>query len=301
MSVFKRILAFFVTWLNQQRDPKDHALSDFDKTRHELKPGDVILVEGRSTASRKLRTITISRWTHAALYIGRPLDLEDASMRSTLSNFFSAETDTPLIIETRLGKGVTVRPLLDLEHDHLRICRPKGLSNKDVQQAIRYAINHLGNFNDGTHLLDLTRFLFPWGLLPAAWRLPLFRRWPGRHTKNVSAAFVAETFGFIQFPIYPLVKITNEQGTRLLRRHPRLCMPFEIDMSPNFEIVKYAFLDFQQYENERLIPWKGNGLYSGVEQEPALTFQRNTPLRTIQPVDSPEAQSVVVNMAAKDG
>ena len=59
------------------------------------------------------------------------------------------------------------------------------------------------------------------------------------------------------------------------RRHPRLCLPYEIDMSPNFEIVKYPFLDFRQYDHDRMIPWKGSGLYSGVEQDPALTFQRS--------------------------
>lgn len=300
MSVFKRILAFFVSWLNRQRDPKEHALSDFDKTRHELRPGDVILVEGRSTVSRKLRTITVSRWTHSALYIGRPLDIEDPDLRSMLSNFFNAANDTPLIIESRLGAGITVRPLLELEHDHLRICRPKGLAPKDVQQAIRYAINHLGSYSEGTHLPDLMRFLFPWGLLPGSWRLPLFRRWAGRHTRNVSASFIADTFGFIQFPIYPLVKITTDQGIQLLRRHPSLCMPFEIDMSPNFEIVKYPFLDFRQYENERLVPWKGSGLYSGVEQDPALTFQRSAPPRPMT-ADEPVPQPVVVPLNKKDG
>jgi|SRR5690606_16871406 len=301
MSFLKRILTFFVTWLNRQREPREHALSDFDKTRYELKPGDVILVEGRSTVSRKLRTITVSRWTHTALYIGRPLDIQDTDLRTTLSNFFSAENDTQLIIETRIGQGVTVRPLMDLEHDHLRICRPKGLAAKDVQQVMRYAINHLGSYREGTHLLDLSRFLFPWSLFPATWRLPLFRRWPGQHTRNASAAFVAEAFGYIQFPIYPLVKISNENGTQLLRRHPRLCMPFEIDMSPNFEIVKYAFLDFQQYENDRLIPWKGNGLYSGMDQEPALAFQRNQTLKSVPASEPGEPAAIVVNLGNKDG
>lgn len=274
MSFFQRILTFFVTWLNRQRDPKEHALCDFDRIRHELKPGDVLLVEGRSKAERILQTVTQSHWTHSALYLGRPLDLEDSDLRNTLSSFFDGPPDTQLIIETRIGGGVLVRPLLELEHDHLRICRPKGLASKDVQQVARFAVNRLGSFHDGTHLLDLTRFFFPWGLLPAGWRLSLFRRWPGRHTKNLSAALIAESFGFIQFPIYPLVKITTDQGTQLLRRHPRLCLPFEIDLSPNFEIVKYPFIDFQPYENERMIPWKGSGVYSGMEQEPALSFQR---------------------------
>lgn len=302
MAVFKKVLAYFVAWLNRQRDPKEHALSDFDKARLELRPGDVILVEGRSRVSRKLRTISVSRWTHAALYIGRPLDIEDPDLRTILGNFIEVGNDVPLIIETRIGHGVSVRPLLELEHDHLRICRPKGLPPKDVQQAIRYAINHLGSYREGTQLLDLIRFLFPWGLLPAAWRLPLFRRWPGRHTRNASASFIAEAFGFIQFPIYPLVKVTTDKGIQLLRRHPGLCLPFEIDMSPNFEIVKYPFLDFLHYEEERLIPWKGSGLYSGVEQqEPALPFQRAPALRAVpeEPEEETSAQ-VVVNLGRKD-
>ena len=301
MSIFKRILAFFVFWLNRQRDPRDHALSDFDKIRHELIPGDVILVESRSAAGRKLRTITVSRWTHAVLYIGRPLDIQDADLRGILGNFINVGNDVPLMIETRIGSGVTVRPLVELENDHLRVCRPKGLAQKEVQQAIRYAINHLGNYNEGTQLLDLTRFLFPWGLLPSGWRLPLFRRWPGRHTKNLSCSFIAETFGYIHFPIYPLVKITEDQGVQLLRRHPRLCLPFEIDMSPNFEIVKYPFLDFHHYENDRLIPWKGSGLYSGVEQEPALTFQRNPALAPTNQESPAESQAVVVSITKKEG
>lgn len=292
MTVWKRLLAFFVNWLNRQRDPRDHSLCDFDKIRYELRPGDVILVEGRSKAERILKTVTQSRWTHAALYIGRPLDLQDTDLKNTLSNFFDAAPDTPLLIETRIGDGVVAHPLQELEHDHLRICRPKGLAPKDVQQVIRYAINRLGSYQDRHHFFDLTRFLFPWGLLPNGWRQPMFKRMPGRHTKNLSAAFIAEAFGFIQFPIYPLVKITTHQGTQLLRRHPRLCMPFEIDLSPNFEIVKYPFLDFMQHDDERLIPWKGSGMYSGMEQEPALTFQRNAPLKSVQPSEQGNVMSI---------
>lgn len=78
-------------------------------------------------------------------------------------------------------------------------------------------------------------------------------------------------------------------------------MPFEIDMSPNFEIVKYAFLDFQQYENDRLIPWKGNGLYSGMDQEPALTFQRNQTLKSVPTAEAHEPAAMVVNLNNKDG
>ena len=82
---------------------------------------------------------------------------------------------------------------------------------------------------------------------------------------------MAESFGFIQFPLYPLVKTSSDHGVQLLRRHPKLCLPFEFDLSPSFEIIKYPFIDFQVYENERLIPWKGSGDFSGMEQDTALT------------------------------
>ena len=143
MRLLQRILALFVAWLNRQRDPKDHALCDFERIRYEIKPGDVLLVEGRSVAERILKTVTVSNWTHAALYIGRPLELEDSDLKNTLSNFFSAAPDTQLVIETRIGAGVTVRPLLDLEHDHIRLCRPKSLSKTHLHQVIRYSIIHL--------------------------------------------------------------------------------------------------------------------------------------------------------------
>ena len=121
-------------------------------------------------------------------------------------------------------------------------------------------------------------------LFRSNWRTKVLGQWAGRHTKNVSAAFIAECFGFIQFPVYPLVKINGDQGIRLLRRHPKLCMPNEIDQSPNFEIIKYPFIDFKIYENERLIPWKGSGIYSGVDQEPALTFDsKPTHLNHVDP------------------
>ena len=119
----------------------------------------------------------------------------------------------------------------------------------------------------------MVRFFVPLGMLSPSWRRRAFLHWAGRNTKNVTAAFVAECFGFIQFPVYPLVKTSSEQGVQLLRRHPKLCLPYEIDLSPNFEIIKYPFIDFQIHEDERLIPWKGSGIFSGVDQNSALAYK----------------------------
>ena len=275
MQVFKQFIAFILDWLTRTGEARDHGLSDFDRIRAEIKPCDVVLVEGSSKADKTIQTVTQSPWSHAALYVGRPLDIVDGDLKTIIGHFFNGSPDTPLLIEARLGEGIVVTPLDEYEQDHLRICRPKSLGEKEANQVIRFGVNRLGAHKGGGFMFDLMRFFFPWSLLPVAWRGNLFRRWAGRHTKNVTAAFVAECFGFIQFPVYPLVKITGDQGVQLLRRHPVLCMPYEIDQSPNFEIIKYPFIDFKLYEQERLIPWKGSGVYSGVEQDPALVFKSN--------------------------
>jgi len=278
MQVFKQLVIFILGWLTRRDEARDHGLSDFDRVRAELRPCDVVLVEGTSKSDRVIQTVSRCPWSHAALYIGRPLDIADADLKTIISHFFTGSPDTHLLVESRLGEGIVVTPLDEYEQEHLRVCRPKSLNEKDVSQVIRFAINRLGAHKGSGYLFDLLRFFFPWSLLPVSWRGRGFRRWAGRHTKNVTAAFIAECFGFIQFPIYPLVKISGEQGVQLLRRHPLLCMPYEIDQSPNFEIVKYPFIDFKMYEQERLIPWKGSGIYSGMDQDPALVFKASEPL-----------------------
>ncbi|MGC1510683.1 hypothetical protein FT643_00840 [Ketobacter sp. MCCC 1A13808] len=284
MALFKPFIEFVLERLTKVQDSGEHGLSDFERVRNEIKPCDVLLIEGTSRSDRVIQKATQSSWSHAVLYIGRLLDIPDPDLKTIISHFFEGDADTPLIIESRLGEGIVVKPLHYYEHEHVRICRPKSLNRKDTAQVIRFAINRLGAHRGGGYMLDLIRFYLPWSLLPLNWRTKVLGQWAGRHTKNVSAAFIAECFGFIQFPVYPLVKINGDQGIRLLRRHPKLCMPNEIDQSPNFEIIKYPFIDFKIYENERLIPWKGSGIYSGVDQEPALTFDsKPTHLNHVDP------------------
>lgn len=263
MAVLHKLIHLLIDWLSKATEPKDALLSDFDRIRGELTPCDVILVEGRSKADNALKTITESEWSHAALYIGRLIDLEDKDLRTHITNYFDVEADTPLIIETRMGQGSIVSPLSSLEREHLRICRPKGLAEKDAQQVVRYAISRLGSYTNILQPFDLLRFFMFWSLTPRNWRRPLFRYTAGKHTKSASAALIAECFDFIQFPILPLVKKAGNNGVQLFRRRPKLCFPADFDRSPYFEIVKYPFIDFASHTGSDLLPWKGNGVVSG--------------------------------------
>jgi len=246
-------------WLNRERAPLLTPMSDFERIRHELRPCDVILVEGRSRISNVIRIITQSPWTHATLYVGRLHDIEDPKFRARAADHFGDDPQIQLIVESLLGEGTVLRPLTNYEKDHLRICRPKSLSHRDSQQAINFAISRLGFDYDIRQILDLARFLFPWTFLPRRWRSSLFAHNAGRPTRTVCSTMIAESFAYIQFPILPLVRSTKDNEVRLFRRNPRICTPKDFDYSPYFEIIKYPFIDCDDYGCYRLLPWHGSG------------------------------------------
>ena len=109
-------------------------LSDFDRLRYEIRPGDVILVEGRSPISEIIKTITLSNWTHSAIYIGRLHNIDDPMLRQFIQRFYQGEMDDQLIIESQLGEGTIVDCISKYTDDHLRICRPTSITREDSQK-----------------------------------------------------------------------------------------------------------------------------------------------------------------------
>ena len=244
-----------VRWLGRQRPPREFSLSDFERIRFELKPCDVLLIEGRSRVSDVIRVITQSPWSHAALYIGRLHDIEDPEVRAAIQQHARPLANEQLIIESQLETGTIVRPLLAYRDDHLRICRPKGLTMHDGQATIAYAVSRLGTGYDVRQILDLARFLVPWGILPRRWRSSLFRHNAGGATLTVCSSMLAEAFAAVQFPILPLIRRDESDAVELYRRNPKLCVPSDFDYSPYFEIIKYPFFDFSDHSSYRLLPW----------------------------------------------
>ncbi|MFT4614024.1 MAG: hypothetical protein ACI9NT_001166 [Bacteroidia bacterium] len=246
-----------VNWLKVRKPLPDTPLSDFERIRHELKPCDVLLVEGRSRVSEVIKLITQSSWSHAVVYIGRLHDIEDPQIREHLGQYYHGNPDKQLIIESELGMGTVVRLLESYEREHLRICRPRGLRYQDSQKVLAYAVSRLGTAYDVRQIFDLARFLFPWAIMPRRWRSTLFSTNPGKSTQTVCSTMIAEAFGQIQFPILPLVKKVEGEKVQLFMRNPKLCTPSDFDYSPYFDIIKYPFLDFHHHSEQRLLPWQG--------------------------------------------
>lgn len=252
----------FIGWLSQDRPTEGLPLCDFERIRYELRPCDVLLIEGRSHISDVIKSITQSSWSHAALYLGRLHDIEDPKTRNMVQVRCRFEPDTQLILESVLGKGTIVNSLSFYEKDHIRICRPKGLSRKDAQEVLHYAIKKIGTHYDSKQIFDLLRFLFPYAVLPRKWRSTLFETGAGEDIRTVCSTVIAEAFGSVDFPILPLVKQHVKTGIELIKRNPKLYTPKDFDYSPYFEIIKYPYVEFADYALYRKLPWNRDGLIS---------------------------------------
>lgn len=256
-----------VGWLSSSQDDQRMPLSDFDRLRYEIRPGDVILVEGRAPVSEIIKTITLSNWTHSAIYIGRLHNIDDPVLRDYIQKFYQGEPDDQLIIESQLGEGTIVDNISKYREDHLRICRPTSITRTDSQKVIAYAINRLGSYYNVRQILDLARFLFPYALLPRRWRSSLFEHNAGTPTHTVCSTMLAEAFASVHYPILPVLH-RNEDGQLIMyKRNTRLITPKDFDYSPYFDVIKYPILDFDELTIYRKMPWGKDGIELNDERD----------------------------------
>jgi hypothetical protein len=259
MGLVKFFNDTFINWLTKDRDTADFPMCDFERIRYEVRPCDVLLIEGRNHVSDVIKFITQSAWSHAALYAGRIHDIEDPIIRNKAMEFFNGPPDTQLLIEGVIGKGTIITPLSFYRQDHIRICRPRGLSPHDAQHIIDFAVSKLGNDYDVRHVLDLARFLLPWTIMPRRWHSTLFTKTAGQSTRTVCSTMIAEAFNSVHFPILPYIKKNKDTGIELFRKNPRLFTPRDFDYSPYFEIIKYPFVAFDDQAAYRKLPWNKDG------------------------------------------
>ncbi|MDX1901031.1 MAG: YiiX/YebB-like N1pC/P60 family cysteine hydrolase [Gammaproteobacteria bacterium] len=257
----KKLREKLVNWLIKEPAPEAIPPYDYERLRYEVRPGDVLLIEGRSRISNIIRGITQSPWTHAALYIGRFHDIEDHSLKKMISRQLKKRENVRLVIEVMLGKGTIVTPLVHYRHTHIRICRPTRLSPEDAQLVIAYAVNSLGKPYNVRRLLDLARFLLPWSILPRRWKSSLFRTSTGEIESGICSSMIADAFNSVQFPILPLFQ-SEQEGITVIKRNPHLYSPKDFDYSPYFEIIKCPTLSPEEERPfYRRMPWSTTAMH----------------------------------------
>ena len=293
-----------ISWLDYENSRAESLLCNFDQLSYEIRPGDVLLVEGLSRVSEVIKTITQSRWSHSALYIGRLDDIKDPNLRSLILSYYHGDLGEQLIIEALLGEGTIIVPLAKYRGYHLRICRPKGLLPEDAQQVIRHALMYLGIDYDVRLLLDLARFLFPWGLLPRRWRSSLFEHNAGIPTRTVCSSMITTSFMSVNYPILPVIKQDEHGRLLFFKRNHRLFTPSDFDYSPYFEIIKYPLLGMNDLALYHHLPWSEDGLVCNTEDDCFTPDEQQPPtaarvLETIAENDTYMTKEIAADTAAE--
>lgn len=219
-----------------------------------LRPGDVLLIDGRQRISSAIKYLTQSTWSHAALCVVA----EDPS----------SEIRTELV-EADAVEGVRRIPLTAFSGLHTRICRPVGLSPQEIDSVIGFALYHVGDGYDLANVIDLARYLFPTPPVPSSWRRRMLALGSGEPSKAICSTLIAQAFQSIRYPILP--EITRSLSSdpaceRCIRevlhiRRYSLYTPRDFDVSPFFQIIKPSIVEAFDH---RQLSW-GNRLPAEAE------------------------------------
>ena len=247
-----------------------------EKLKATIAPGDVLLVEGDQRISQAIKYLTMSSWSHSALFIGDALLRRDAATRADMHRRFGREARY-LIVEALVDKGVVVSPIVKYLDLNIRICRPIGLKSEDRQIVLDHVISRIGWRYDRRNFWDLTRYFLPFSVIPPDLREDALHFGSGIETETICSSIIAEAFAKVRYPILPVAIRRKPQTTReklrqqllgrptrraysgLLRaRHPTLCVPRDFDLSPYFEIVKFNARELAAFDYRRL-EWEEMG------------------------------------------
>jgi hypothetical protein len=217
--------------------------SDFPTLCRVLRPGDVLLVEGRERISNAIKYLTQSTWSHAAMYVGEVLpETGEGASRHRL-------------VEVNLGEGCVSSSLGKYARYNTRICRPVGLRPDDCRAVVQFMIDRIGLKYDHRNIFDLLRYFFPTPPVPVRWRRRMLAVGSGDPTRAICSSLIAQAFQSVRYPILPDVRIVGDRAARreiLHIRHHSLFAPRDFDLSPWFQIVKPHLADGF---NHRVLKW----------------------------------------------
>lgn len=273
----------FTEWLTLEPDLAKNtpSLTNYERLCDEIRPGDIILMEGRSRVSNIIKQITQSAWTHSILYLGNYHQLDVAGIAPSALSHYASTPHTDLVIEALLGQGTIVTPLSKYRKEHLRICRPRNLTISDRNKVIQHCLSKLGYQYDIRQLFDLTRFLLPYSFIPRRWRSSLFQYHAGPSAQTICSSMLAEGFMTVHYPILPVIQHTDE-GLRFYKRNPKLFTPQDFDYSPYFDIIKYPVIGLDEVAAYRSLPWDKEGY--------VCNEQGDCVIPVIEPDDAPIAK-----------
>lgn len=212
----KKISQALIKFLTTETKPIYHnPTHTYQKLLACIRPGDVLLVEGRQRFSAAIKYLTQSNWSHSAIYVG-----------------------DEKLIEADLDGGVIEIPLNTYEKFHTRICRPVNLSDQDSKKVIDYVKSKIGHQYDLKNIIDLARYLLPTPPVPDRYKRDVLEFGSGDPTKVICSSMIADAFQMVHYPILPLVERKDGKVLFKRKKHHTLFTPADFDRSPYFNIVK---------------------------------------------------------------
>ncbi len=207
--------------------------SDFETLCRVLRPGDILLIEGRERVSNAIKYLTQSTWSHAAMYVGNRFEDQGDG------------AEPHRLIEVNLGEGCVAAPLSKYAHYNTRICRPIGLSAEDCRTVTDFMASRIGLKYDLRNVFDLLRYFLPNPPVPVRWRRRMLAFGSSDPTRAICSSLIARAFQSVRYPILPDVRsVKARQGSAFARReilhirHHSLFTPRDFDLSPWFAIIK---------------------------------------------------------------
>ena len=238
-----------------RREYRRFCVNDPVRLKSRIRPGDVVLVDGDQHISQVVKYLTMSPWSHSAIYIGSAL-LRDPQKRAEVRRTYGKEARY-LIAEALVDQGVVVTPLVKYIDYNIRVCRPHGLSPAQIDVVLNYVLARVGFTYDRRNIVDLFRYLLPVRLVPTRLREDALHFGSGKDTETICSSLLADAFARVGFTILPqhvrrkaihrgwLQERIFGRPTRLVRsgilkaRHSSLCVPADFDLSPVFDVIKF--------------------------------------------------------------
>ncbi|MES0370770.1 MAG: lipo-like protein [Mariprofundaceae bacterium] len=231
----------------------DH-FADFEALKATLKPGDVLLVEGETRVARIIQLLTRSNWSHAALYVGdRAIMHPDAEVRQHAEEF--GEEAGELLLEADIETGVALVPLSRYRTHPVRVCRPVGIEKSDWEMLLNSLFVRLCEKYDTAQMLDLLRYLLPFGHLPARLAQKLWMYRAGTDSRTICSTMIVEAFQAVRYPVLPEIpEVCFDKGLCYRVRNARLFVPADFDHSPFFRVIKHQGVDHPRFNEEPFKP-----------------------------------------------
>jgi hypothetical protein len=261
MSLERALSDSLVRFLTREvRSYQRRIPNNLDNLKKHIRPGDVLLVEGKSRVAQIIKYVTQSSWSHSTIYVGERAAREGGPHAERCRDLYGEEA-RHLVIEADLEHGVFPVPLAKYVDYNVRVCRPYCLTDQDRDRVVDEVVSHIGDQYDRRQLVDLGRYLTPFHLLPGRWRRKAFFSGQSDSRAVICSSLIAQAFLGVRYPILPVLPGTVGEekadglypwGTRIRSPHPRLVLPRDFDLSPYFRIVKFNSVEEGPFEYQRL-------------------------------------------------